>query len=559
MSSHGSPADGPLETGRHALSRGAWDEARESFEAALRERETPEALEGLSWAAWWLNDADTTFATRESAFRLYRKGGDARGAARMAIWLAADYLDFRGEAAVANGWRERARRLLNTLDETPEHGWFALLEGALALEADDDPATGGRLGARAAELGVRLGLIDLEMLGLAVEGLALVTQGDVREGMRRLDEAITAAIAGELQDVVSIMWAACYVIYACERVRDYDREAQWCRRVEELAARLQIRQLLGECRTHYGGVLTWYGAWREAEEQFARAAEDFAVSRPLAAAGSVVGLAELRRRQGRLREAEHLLEKVEGHPCATRGRAYLALDRGDAQQAVHLAQRSLRRLREEDRTGRAAWLEVVARAQAALEKHAEAAAAAGELQSIAVTVGTTAIRAAASFTEGVVRAAAGDHDTARRLLEDATDLHSRCEAPFETARSRILLARCLHATGRTGAAIEEVQRAVRVLVDLGAELEAERAESLLRELAALAAEGAHSNAVPPALTTRQCDVLRMVADGLSDREIANRLSLSAHTVHRHIANILTRLGVPSRAAAVARAKDLELI
>jgi LuxR family transcriptional regulator, maltose regulon positive regulatory protein len=126
--------------------------ARESFEAALRDEEMPEALEGLSWAVWWQNDAEAVFATREQAFLRYRAKGDVRGAARMALWLAADHLDFRSEAAVANGWHERARRLLNGIEAAPEHGWLALLEGAVALEMDDDPVTGKERGAQAADL-----------------------------------------------------------------------------------------------------------------------------------------------------------------------------------------------------------------------------------------------------------------------------------------------------------------------------------------------------------------------------------------------------------------------
>jgi LuxR family transcriptional regulator, maltose regulon positive regulatory protein len=548
-----------VEAGHDALARGAWEEARESFQAALRERETPEALEGLSWAAWWLNDPEVVFATRERAFRRYRAAGELRGAARMALWLSSDHLEFRGEAAVANGWRERARRLLSGLEEGPEHGWLALLEGSLALEVNDDPVAGRELGARAAELGVRLGLIDLQMLGLAVEGLALVTEGHVDEGMRHLDEAVTAAIAGELQDVVSILFASCYLIYACERVRDYDREAQWCRRLEELAGRLRIRMLLGECRVHYGGVLMWRGAWREAEEQLARAAADFAASRPIAAVLSVVRLAELRRRQGRLDEAVRLLEEVRDHPLAILGRAHLAMDRGEAERAADLAERTLRNLPEEDRTGRAAWLEVTARVRAALADYAEAAAAAAALRSIAEAIGTDPLRAAATFAEGVVTAATGDHRTARRLLEDATDLYARCGAPFETARSRVELAAALQATGRTAGAIEELEKALSSLRELGAGFETARVASLLNGLAAPVSVGVRSAAHSPGLTIRQLDVLRLVAEGLSDKEIARRLVLSEHTVHRHIANILTRFGVPSRAAAVARAKELELL
>jgi LuxR family transcriptional regulator, maltose regulon positive regulatory protein len=552
----GEAAEARVKAGREALARGAWDRARELFQAAVDRRETPEALEGLSWAAWWLNDADAVFATRERAFRRYREAGDPHGAARMALWLASDHLDFRGETALANGWRERARRLLDTLDEAPEHGWLAVLEGSLALEVDNDPAAGKDLGARAAEIGVRLGVIDLQMLGLAVRGLALVTEGQVREGMRHLDEAVTAAVGGDLEDAISIMFASCYLIYACERIRDYDREAQWCRKVEELAGRLRIRQLLGECRTHYGGVLMWRGAWREAEEQLARAARDFAASRPLAVVDGVARLAELRRRQGRLSEAASLLDDAPGNPLAVLGWAHLALDRDDPEEAAHLAERTLRNLPDADRTGRAAWLEVTACAQVRLRDYARAAEAAAALRSVAEVIGTDPLLASASFIEGVVAAASGDHQAARRHLEDAIDSYLRCGAPFETARSRIRLAETLRAVGRTEAALAEARRAWDILDELGAALEAGRAASLLGELSALAQGTGRLPAATPDLTARQAEVLRLVAEGLSDKEIARRLALSRHTVHRHISNILTRLGVPSRAAAVARANEV---
>jgi DNA-binding NarL/FixJ family response regulator len=547
-----------LDAGRRALSIGAWDDARAAFEVALAGGETPEALEGLSWAAWWLNDADVMFEARERAFRRYRQLGDRRGAARIALWLASDHLDFRGEEAIASGWRERARRLLDGLSECPEHGWLALIEGAFALEVAGDPAEARDLGLRAAKIGLRLGVIDLQMLGLAVEGLALVTQGEVRDGMRRLDEAVAAAIGGEFGDVVSILWATCYLIYACERVRDYEREAQWCRRVEELAGRLRIRQLLGECRVHYGGVLMWRGEWREAAAQLERAAEDFEASRPLAMAESVARLGDLRRRQGRMDEARRLLGEVEGHPLADLVRAHLDLDRGDARRAADRAGRALRMLDRVDRTARAPWLEVAALARAALGDSGVAADDVTDLRTIAEAVGTLPFRASAAFCEGVVAAAAGDSETARRRLEEATDLYARSAAPFETARSRIELARCLWAIGRTDTAIEEAESAREALDELGAGAESARAAELLRELRAPGAEGTSGERFA-SLTSRQVAVLGLVAEGMSDKEVARELTLSEHTVHRHIANILSRLDVASRAAAVARAKEHGLL
>ena len=62
-----------------------------------------------------------------------------------------------------------------------------------------------------------------------------------------------------------------------------------------------------------------------------------------------------------------------------------------------------------------------------------------------------------------------------------------------------------------------------------------------------------------ALSERELDVLRLTADGLSNTEIAERLDLSGHTVHRHMANIRTKLGGESKASVVARAMREGLI
>ena len=64
---------------------------------------------------------------------------------------------------------------------------------------------------------------------------------------------------------------------------------------------------------------------------------------------------------------------------------------------------------------------------------------------------------------------------------------------------------------------------------------------------------------PSPLTAREREVIRLVARGLSNKEIASRLGLSEHTVHRHVGNILTRLDLPSRAAAVAYAAQSGLL
>ena len=139
--------------GWERLREGDWEGARASFAGALAAGETGAALEGLSWAAWWLDDADAVFDARERAYRRYRADGDAAAAARMATWLAADELDFRGAAAVASGWLQRAARLLGPLPPCPEHGWLAFHEGYVAFGAGErgrgpSPIRSSRAGAR---------------------------------------------------------------------------------------------------------------------------------------------------------------------------------------------------------------------------------------------------------------------------------------------------------------------------------------------------------------------------------------------------------------------------
>lgn len=125
-----------LAAGWDALGRGDWEAARGCFERAAAAEETPEALEGLGWAGHALDDERLTFDARERAYRIYRERGDAQSAGRVAAWLAADSLEFRGEPAVANGWLQRAHSLLDDLEPCPDHGWLALHEADIARELE---------------------------------------------------------------------------------------------------------------------------------------------------------------------------------------------------------------------------------------------------------------------------------------------------------------------------------------------------------------------------------------------------------------------------------------
>lgn len=547
-----------LTAGWQALAQTQWDGARSLFEAAVARDEGAEALEGLSLAAWWLDDAEAMFATRERAYRLYRRDGDLRSAARIATLLGIDYFSFRGEAAIGNGWFRRAHRLLEELPPVPEHGWLSIWEGQIRLLADNDPTAARRLGHEAAELGRALDDLDIEMTGLGLEGLAAVTAGDIAEGMAKLDEATATAVSGDMSEPLGIGATCCYLIFACERVRDFDRAAQWCERLQELCRQWRFVSLFATCRTHHAGVLLWQGAWKEAEAELEAATRELEASRPGKVADGIIRLAELRRRQGRLEEAERLLERVKFSPHALFGLAALALDRDQAADALDLVDRFLRQIPEENRTDRAAALELAVRAHAALGQIGAGRVRLAELEALTDAVATDPMRASAAFARGVLARADGENGVSRRHLEDALDLFQRSGAPFEAAQARLELAGVLIELGRDDLALREARSAQAALVAVGAGLAARRAGALMRHLGASPTRPRHGEPTF-GLSARELEVLALVAQGHRNQRIAEMLVLSEHTVRRHVANILKKMDVPSRAAAAALATRENLL
>lgn len=259
-------------------------------------------------------------------------------------------------------------------------------------------------------------------------------------------------------------------------------------------------------------------------------------------------LAELRRRQGRFQEAAELLQSSQPHPMAQLGLAALALDQGDPAVASSAAERFLRQLPSGDLAGRAEGLELLVHSRTAGGELDAARTALAEFEEIANHMGTVPFKAAVFLARATVLLAGGDDHQARRWAEDAVDLYGRAGAPLESARARKVLALALLAGGERQLGEQEMRAAARAFDHLGAAGEAAGAPMMLERPAA-----SHS------LSPREVQVLALVAAGMTNAQIAAQLVLSPHTVHRHVANILVKLQAPNRAAAIVRARDLELL
>jgi LuxR family maltose regulon positive regulatory protein len=539
---------------RESLSLGRWGDARRDFEEALREAESPEALEGLGAAAWWQEDVPTVLSSREGAYRLFRQREDPVGAGRMATELGFDYAVFRLEMAVSSGWLQRAHRLLDDLDPVAEQVWLAFREAELAYHMAGDMQQTWRLAVEARQLAGRLGLLDLEMVGLALEGLTLVGQGKVPDAMRRLDEATGAAVAGDMHDLKAVAATCCFMVFACERVRDVDRASQWCDQFMEFYRRRDMRAYLAFCGAHHASVLMARGRWDEADAQLTTSRQELSSC----AAWSMTvfeRLGELRRRQGRLDEAADHFERAGPYPGGVLGVARVALDRGELDVALDLAEGMLRRIPERDRVERIATLELLVRARCANDDTEGAEEAVHELEAVASSVGTDCLRASAHHARAQLALARGDAESANRHQQDALDLYERAGLPFETSLVGLNRARALHVLGRADAAVEQARRARDTLRSLGAAVETERADALVSDLL-----GRPSSPPPElGLSPREYEVLTLLTKGLSNQQIADELVLSRHTVRRHISNILTKLGVSSRTGAVAFAHEHGLL
>jgi DNA-binding CsgD family transcriptional regulator len=263
-------------------------------------------------------------------------------------------------------------------------------------------------------------------------------------------------------------------------------------------------------------------------------------------ASALVRLADLRARQGRLEEAEQLLEGLDQNPEAFRPLAAIHLARGHIELARDLLERALAHPDMAAIAGpNLALLVDVELADGATE---QARFAADRLSDLAERQGGHYLRAAAALARGKVCVAEGSGD-ARACLRDALSSFASAQMPVHLAQARLELARAV-AGERPEVAVAEATAALDAFERLQAARDADAAAALLRSLGGPARTGPKGR---EGLTKREAEVLELLGHGLSNPEIGDRLYISRKTVEHHVGRILTKLGLRSRAEAAAHA------
>ncbi len=531
-----------LRAGENAIAAADCETARACLERVLEAGENAEALTGLSKVAMLEREYERAIELKERAFDLYKAAGELAGASDTAIWLTFMYATYYGNFSAALGWKERAASSLEGTEETAAHGWLTLLQAPFSR----DPAERERLAVSALAIAQRFGDVDLEIEALALLGEAQVLSGQVVEGMRLLDEAMAAVTAGRVRDHFALGEIYCRLLSACEAALDVRRATDWLSMVDRYIVWTDF--VWPTCRTHFGGILVALGRWAEAETELLAAIEGFDRGYRGDRMFAALRLADLRVRQGRIEEAERLLEGGEWHPTARRLAATIALARGDAGLASELGELCAAGSALADPTSAPA-LELLIVTRLAIGDVVAAHEAADRLATVARTSGLERLEACAALAEGRVAAAEGD-ERAVGQLKRAIELFASLGLPLDAARAQLELARTLAASA-PAAAVREGKLALATFERLGALPDADAAASLLRSLGAGAGRMWPRGAT--SLTRREDEVLGLLAEGRSNAEIARRLVISPRTAEHHVARILSKLDLRSRSEAVAYA------
>ena len=541
-----------LARARLAYERHEWATAYDALSAAGDDLPAGD-FERLAEAAYLAGRRNGFVQAMQRAYQLHLDAGDRPAAARAAFNLAMVLL-IEGEIAVGGGWVSRCQRLVDEFadqrrDDLVERGYLLVLrlfqhlftgrfDGALELAV------------QVADYGRRFDDADLLAKGLTAHGQMLMYSGQVREGLALLDEAMVAVLSGQVS-MISSGQIYCVLIEACQEVSDFGRAAEWTSALTRwIDEQPELVRFTGQCAVHRGQLMRLHGAFHAALEEYAAAVERYLAEGHTAPAGlAMAERGDVLRVLGRLDEAEAAYESAIGYGHEPQpGLSLLWLAQGRTAAAVAAVRRILGEPRNP--VHRSQVLAGAAEVLLAAGEVDQAASIAAELGAVAESFGGSALQAMAHHASGAVLAATGRPSEALPELRVAVREWQALDAIYGAARSRALLGEALRELGDEDSAVPELAAAARVFDELGARPDAGRVAALV---------GPEGRRTPGGLTQREVEVLRLVATGKSNPDIAAILVISDKTVARHLSNIFTKLEVTSRTAAAAYAFEHRLL
>ena len=529
----------PLERGREAFERKAWAEAYRLLQAAERAAPLePEDLERLATAAYLIGRDEESETYRTRAHQIFLERGDRENAARSACLVAVGLL-LRGARAPASGWFARAERIVDDAQLDCAVSGYLLIPTAIQRIVQGDPAGGDATFQQAADIARRFGDRDLASIACGGRGRALIRLGQIVEGVALFDEAMVAVIAGDVTPLAAGD-VYCTVLEGCQEIFDVRRSYEWTTSLSRWCnSQPDLVRYRGECLLYRAEVMQFRGLWAEAVRDAQNACE-LLESRP-AAGAAFYRVGELHRLRGEFEQAETAYTRA--NECGRKPQPGLSLLRL-AQGQFDAAAASIRTVVADTqlRAARTRMLPAAVDILLAAGDIDNARMAAEELSEIARAVGTPFLSAASAHATGAVLLIDGDVTAAAASLRQACAIWRDLGTPYEEAQSCRLMAAVCERRG-----------------DLdGHRLESDTARKLLARLSIEQHADVAIHQSGP-LSTRELQVLRLLATGKTNRVIGEELFISEKTVARHVSNIFDKIGVPSRTAATAWAFQHNLI
>ncbi|MGH8983364.1 MAG: LuxR C-terminal-related transcriptional regulator [Acidimicrobiia bacterium] len=543
----GEGSEDDLERGRAAYERRAWRDAYESLSRADRAAPLGAVdLELLATSAYMLGLDNEYLSVLERAHHAHVEAGQTLRAVRSAFWVGIN-LALRGEMGPAGGWLGRAHRILGEEDSV-ERGYL-LMPLVFQHEAGGDFAAAAAVAADAAAIADRFDDVEGVALAVQAQGYMLIKAGRVKDGLALLDEAMVAVAGGKVSPIATGI-VYCGVILACQEVYELRRAQEWTAVLTRWCeAQPDLVAFTGRCLVHRAEIMQLHGDWSDALEEARRAGERLARSlNRAAAAQAFYRQGELHRLRGMFEEAEHAYREASRFGWEPQpGMALLRLAQGRRDAAGAAIRRAVGEATQPLR--RANLLPAYVEIMLAAGDVEEARTGCRELEEIAGRYESAMLAALVAHARGATELADGDARSALVSLRQAGATWQDLDAPYDVARARVLVAEACRALGDDDAAALELEAAGDVFAELGAAPDL----SQLNSSATRVAREAYG------LTPRQVEVLRLVAAGKSNREIAASLVISEHTVARHVQNIFATLRVSSRTAASAFAFEHDLV
>ena len=530
--------------------RGMWSAAFDLMSGLdARHKLNGHALQSFATAAYMIGRESTFLELLERAFEAFCAGTEPLKAARSAFWIGLTLM-FRGEYGRGNGWLVRSERLVDEFGNDCVEKGYILLPRVESSLASSDLAAADHYASEAVRIGAQFGDEDLQALGRHFKGRIQIETGNTSDGLILLDETMIAVTDGRLSPIVTGL-IYCSVIEICQNYQIQNRAKEWtealsgwCGKQPELVA------FTGRCLIHRSEILIFDGKWTEAIAEAGAACRRLLAGPVEHHAGpAYYQEGEVLRLSGRYDEAD------ESYRSASRlgfdpqpGLALMRLRQGKSQAALSSIKRTLASVRNP--VGRMRLLPSAVEIMLATGDIETARKLCEELSGLAARHVSDAVEAASAEAIGDLSFAEGNLEGALPNYARAAELWRDLHAPYRLSRLRLKIGQTCAALGDSEGAGREIEAASDVFGKLGAEPDRKVAEELLRSL---------RQGVEGLLTPRQTEILQLVAEGLTNREIAQRLGLSERTVDRHVSDTLTRIDVPTRAAATAFAISHGLI